>query len=272
MTKFTEEMSPSDDEYRSFLEELETNPPSTFDTEALNAQIDARFQAVLDNLHYEPLREGNERAQEEMNVLTRYIEASGGVEPEFVETIAKNNLRIMAIEEESLVKMIKVAYSASEFDIASGTADPGYIFERKAKLYTDLLIKHGLESDNVLIEVMNKAVPGREITDPNDPELFSHFTASILEQAKEKEYKFEDEAELANICSLLGLDLLEDHDEYEKIKMAVAGMLHIAKNPFGSDISIAKRERQLHTAANVYELSPGLTERIVQLINAKFPL
>ena len=271
MDSINENSLPNDD-FDSFLSDLNKEPVVAFDSQQLAQDLEARFENVLEQLEYQSLGEENERStalrHEFLDAITRL---HPDIDFETAEALAKTNFEVMAMNEAVVLTSIKMTLFSVEYTIANGTLDPENITASKAKLYTDLLIKNNLDPQDPLLTVLNKSIPGPEF-EPKDPALASYFMQSIEEFANEEEKKKLDRELIDEACAFLGVD---SHDYTQQNAAKIVSIAHVVFNGrmhFNTHNAAANREERIRSAARELSLDETITQGIIRFIEIKFPL
>ena len=271
MDSNSENSLPNSD-FDSFLSDLNKEPVAKFDMQQLAQDLDTRFDSVIEELEYQSLNEENGRSTSLWHEL---LEVTAELHPdmdyEMVEALAKNTFKEMAMNEAATLVLIKMTLFSAEYDIANGTLDPEKITDQKAKLYTDLLIKRGLDSQDPLLSVLNKSIPGPEL-DPEDPALAPYFMQSMEEFANGEEKNKLDRELIQEACVFLGIDLNNNTDENAAKILSIGHVIFIGRMHFDVQNAAANREERIRTAAREYSLDETTTQGIVRFIELKYPL
>lgn len=271
MVSFNENFLPNDD-FDSFLSDLNKEPVVDFDSKQLAQDLGVKFNLVLERLEYHPLDEENERSTAlQQEFLDTIFQSHPDIDIEMAEALAKNNLEIMAMNESAILGIIEMTLFSVEYDIAKGTLDPEKIASSKAKLYTDLLIKNGLDSQDILLAVVNKSIPGPEL-EPEDLALASYFMQSMEEFANKEERVKLDRELIDEACVFLGIDPHDNAKQNSAKIVSIANVVFDGRMQFDTHNAAANREERIRTAARDLSLDETITQGIVRFIELKYPL
>jgi len=269
MSEFTSS-TPSDDEFSSFLEGINNEPTLEFDEKLLAADLELKFQSVLDEADFQPIGDDNERSELLMHELLATIGESNE-EDVYIEATAAHYFSVMEMNEQYMLATIKMTLFSVEYDIANGVIDPEAVLATKAKLYTDLLVKQKLDQDSPLLSILNKSLPGPELQ-PDDPSLSPYFIASMEELANDEERKRDDLAPIDEACVFLGIDPNDYSDENAKLKLAISQLVFTGRMQFDAQNASANREERIRKTARDFSVEEDIVKKVIQFIEQKFPI
>lgn len=265
MTEFKESTPPSEEDFNSFLAEINNMPEARFDTMAMISEVEENFQVVLSELEYEPIKEGGERALAEKEHILHAIMSTEAVDDVVANIAAENSIKLIAEEERLILLAIKSLAARCEFDILNDN-DEGWLKATsiKAKLYTDLQLLHGVTPDNILMDIMNRTVPG-PLIERNDPMLKPFYLASMHDAEsgikKERIINFITEA-----CVFLEIGANYSPEDRDILTDGIAYLVFVGTIEEQSPNAAANHEELVRSVTQKFLFSPELTEKVLEII------
>lgn len=271
MTRSLDSTPTPDEEFDAFLTEINNQGELDFDVELFLLRVEANFQNELEKSGYLRLVEGNSRYEDELGRMVSDIRNTHHVNSEQAELVARNSLRQVSLNEDGIVKLIKATYVFNEYDILKGVANEDAFIARKSKLYTDLLVKYGIEQGSSLSNVVATLLRGGSIG-PDDPRLDTYFMQSMEEQERAQKNRGKIDPLATEAMSFIDLDhAVESQLKFVEEKISIEHILVLAQNESNSQ-TVARRDKYMRLAARIFELSPAVAERLFQFINQKIPI
>ena len=267
MTAPFETPPPSDDEFETFLHDISAPEEIDFDTEMFLLHIDVSFQSTLDELGYQRLNQETARAKEELSVMFELLTTHYDMSDEMASMIARNNLHLMAVTEDEILRSIKTQYALAEYDISQGVTTPEDLTNRKTSLYTDLLFKYQMTKENQLLTVINRVMPGPQVED-NDPRFDMHVMTTLEKLVAKKNNREQNTSLVNEACKALGLQTAEHSAVYDVSRNSVDYIFSLVRHEL-SDKDKAYRDERVRTAARAQGFNQATAEKIVSYVDQK---